>query len=299
MVSVYDQLSGDLIMSNEIMNVVDTVREGNKYRHIFKDNFITQSVIHVNLRVTEGKIDLYRIFNEFGHTDRYPFIQYQTSDGTIFFKFKEDDIVRYLKDEYYGDVISKWFENSPYGISFKIKITDKEGDKFIAINLNENGRIEYKTQWKENDKATMEDIKKTYVYVNDLIKKINKENSRFKFDIPDESEFKYAFINTIQRFELPEKFIINHNDFSEFSRYFYPYVSLVIEPRKRQAKIQKGEEKSKYGTYLRYKRVSKYENQARLEQRIMYFLRNYEYNDNSLANEIAKQFNITEERAMN
>ena len=69
-------------------------------------------------------------------------------------------------------------------------------------------------------------------------------------------------MNTILKFELPDNFIINHNDLSEFSRYFYPYVALVIEPRKRQAKVQKGTEKSKFGTYLRYKRVSKYENQG-------------------------------------
>lgn len=299
MTSVYDTISGDLIMANEIMSVVDAVRESNDYKNIFRENFITLSTINVNLRISEGKIDLYRIFNEFEQTDRYPFIQYQTPDGTIFFKFRENDIMNYLKDDEYSNVLGKWFENSPYGISFKVKINDKGRDQFIAITLNESGRIEYKTQWKEEDMATVDDIKKTYIYVEDLIKKINKENSKVKIEIPEQSEFTFAFINTIQKFELPDKFVMNHNDFSEFSRYFYPYVSLVIDPRKRQAKVSKGDDKSKYGTYLRYKRVSKYDNQQRLETRIMYFLRNYEYNDQSLANEIAKQFNITEERAMN
>jgi hypothetical protein len=96
---------------------------------------------------------------------------------------------------------------------------------------------------------------------------------------------------------LPNNFIINHNDLSNFSRGFYPYVALVIEPRKRQAKVQKGNDKSKFGTYLRYKRVSKYENQTRIEQRIMYFIRNFEFTEKSLANEISKQFNITEDKA--
>ena len=59
---------------------------------------------------------------------------------------------------------------------------------------------------------------------------------------------------------------------------------MVIEPRKRQSKIKKGTEKSKFGTYLRYKRVSKYENQARIEQRVLYFIRNYDYNDQTLSN---------------
>ena len=298
MMTIFDTVNNDLIMNNEIMNVVEAVKISEEYKTIFRDNYITQSVIHVNLRISDGKIDLYRIFNEFNPTDEYPFLQYQTADGTIFFKFKEAEIMTYLQKKENTEVLSKWFENSPYGISFKVKINENDSDRFTAINLNDSGRIEYKTQWKEEDMATIEDIRETYNYVKDLIKKINTEKNKVKIDIPDDSEFKYAFINTIQKFELPEQYVINHNDLSEFSRYFYPYVALVIEPRKRQAKVQKGTEKSKFGTYLRYKRVSKYENQQRLEQRIMYFMRNYEYNDQSLANEISKQFNITEHRAM-
>ena len=54
---------------------------------------------------------------------------------------------------------------------------------------------------------------------------------------------------------------------------------------------------SKYGTYPRYKRVNKYENQARLEQRILYLLRNFDNSIQVLANEVSKQFNITIDRA--
>jgi len=297
--TTFETINNDLIMDNEIMSVVEAVKHEKEYKRIFKDNYITQSVIHVNLRLLEGsKIDLFRIFNEFIPTEQYPFIQYQKPDGQIIFKFQENEILDYLKKKENMDVLGKWFENAPYGISFKVKIFEKNTDKFMAINLNESGRIEYKTQWKEEDMATIEDIKHTYNYVKDLINKINSERNRVKIDTPYDSEFKYAFINTIQKFELPDDFVINHNDLSEFSRFFYPYVALVIEPRKRQSKIQKGDEKSKFGTYLRYKRVSKYENQARMEQRILYFMRNYDYNDQSLSNEISKQFNITEERAM-
>ena len=35
--------------------------------------------------------------------------------------------------------------------------------------------------------------------------------------------------------------------------------------------------KSKYGTYLRYKRVSKFENEAKVKHRIIHFIKNYEY----------------------
>jgi len=294
----FETIYNDLFIENEIMNVVEDVKESDKYKSIFKDNFITQSVIHVNLRIATGKIDLFRIFNEFVPNDKYPFIQYQTQDGQIVFKFKENVIYNYIKIKENYEVMSKWFENSLYGISFKIKIIDKEkNERFTAINLNESGRIEYKTQWKEEDMATLNDINNSYVYVKDLLKIINKNKNRVTFENPDDSEFKFAFINTIQKFELPDKYTINHNDLSDFCRFFYPFISTVIEPRKRHSKIQKNNDKSKYGTYLRYKRVSKYDNPIRIEQRIMYFMRNYEYNDTFLTNEISKQFNITEEKA--
>lgn len=300
--NVYESINNDLIMENEIVHLVEEVKRNEKFEQIFKENYVTQSVIHVNLRIVNGnKLDMYRIFNEFQTTDSYPYIQYQTIERGGDYKYKEDEIYNYVKDKDNLEVLYKWFENAPYGISFKVKITDKKSgnkDKFMSIGLNESGRIEYKTQWQESDGATIDDIKETYVYVKNLVEKINKESPRNKIIVPENEEFKYAFINTIQKFELPEKFTINHNDLSEFSRFFYPYVALVIEPRKRQAKAPKLNDKSKFGTYLRYKRVSKYENQARLEQRIIFFLRNYEFQDNKLASELAKQFNITEEKAL-
>ena len=57
-------------------------------------------------------------------------------------------------------------------------------------------------------------------------------------------------------------------------------------------------ESSKYGTDLRYKRVTKYENKAKIENRIIYFMRNYDYTDKQLIKEISKQFNINESRSI-
>jgi hypothetical protein len=85
---------------------------------------------------------------------------------------------------------------------------------------------------------------------------------------------------------------------SDFARYFYPYVSVVIEPRKRMSKKGSSEDKSKYGTYLRYKRISGFDNESKIENRIIYFLRNYEFIPKLLAVEIAKQFNITDKDAL-
>ena len=315
--TIYETINNDLVLLNEITTNVELIKKNNiDYKYIFKEtNYITQSVIHVylkNLNIDASKkqedkmsltiknvksktdINLFRVFDNFIINDDYPFVQYQTSDGNLNFKFNNKNL---MENQGKKNLLSKWFENAPYGINFKVKIKEKNIIKFIAINLSSNGKIEYKTQWKEEDMAKIEDVVNTYDYIKNLIRKINNENKKINIEIPNNDDFKFAFINTIQKFELPNKFIINHNDLSEFSRYFFPYVALVIEPRKRQSKIKKEIEKSKFGTYLRFKRVNKYENQTRIEHRILYFIRNYEYNTKSLANEISKQFNITIERA--
>jgi hypothetical protein len=119
--------------------------------------------------------------------------------------------------------------------------------------------------------------------------------------LPEDSNYKYAFINTIQKFTLQfgkTQYKINHNDLSDFSRFFYTYVALMIEPRKRVSKATEStSEFSKFGTYLRYKRISNYENKTRMHLRMLYFLRNFEISDKELIDEIAKQFNITQEAA--
>ncbi len=300
MINVYETLSNDLIIENEITSMVENIKLKDNFTRGFKTTYVIQSIIHLKLRQKnpDNKIDLYRIFNEFIVDKKYPFISYQTIDGNIVYKSNEQMINEFMKKSDNLETITKWYENVPYGISIKFKISDKFGERFMGVTISDSGRIEYKIVWKEEDMAVIEDIKATYGHVRDIIKKINLEKNRHKFEDPEDSEFKYAFINTIQQFELPEKFIIDHNDLSDFSRFFYPYVALQIDPKKRQSKGgEKEEEFSKYGTFLRYKRVSKYDNQTRIEQRILYFLRNYDITDNVLVNEISRQFNITTEKA--
>jgi hypothetical protein len=147
----------------------------------------------------------------------------------------------------------------------------------------------------------MNDVINTYDYVKDLVDRINKtlENHPRKISVrkPENYEFRFAFINCIQRFKLPNNKVINHNDLSDFCIYFYPYISLQIDPKKRIGKTTTEETKSKYGSYLRYKRVSKFDNTAKIEQRILSYIRNFDFEDDILAEEISKQFNITTERA--
>ena len=69
-------------------------------------------------------------------------------------------------------IASKWFENSPYGINFKIKVksSDIKGgstNKYIAVTMFETGRLEYKATWKEEDHATNDDVLGTYKYIKD------------------------------------------------------------------------------------------------------------------------------------
>ena len=299
----YLTISNDTKMEKEIYQTIENAKLdldklSNKYSKLYLPTYIIQSIIHVNIldprnitgTISDSKFNLYRIFDNFITNHEYPFIQYMSQDSQVTYKYYTKSGV--LEDQ---ELLTKWFENSPYGLNFKIKLNEL---KYISINFLENGRIEYKITWKERDMATIEDINESYTYVRNLIKKINSENKKIKILPPVNERFKYAFINTIQKFHLPETFKINHNDLSEFSRLFFPYVSLVIEPKKRVSKRGISENKSsKYGTYLRYKRISNYENVTRMHLRILYFLRNYDLSDRELIDEIAKQFNITSELA--
>lgn len=331
--NVFDTIYNSIVIEKEITDLIETtkINKRSEYMKIFEDgNFITQSVIHVNLDIYDEqleienkenltkinnetgeygsvllpKLDLFRIFNDFTPDIRYPFIQYQVPDGQIIMKYYEPYMYEFSKSKDNIEMITKWFENSPYGISFKVRLSNFNSesnseilDKFMAINIGDIGKVEYKTQWKEEDSANIHDIINTYSYVKELVTKINStllnHPRKISIRIPEDHEFKFAFINCIQKFKLPGNKIINHNDFSEFSRFFFPYVALVIEPRKRISKASTAELKSKYGSYLRYKRVSKFENQGKIEQRILSYLRNFDIDDNLLAEEISKQFNIT------
>jgi len=294
-------IQNDIKLENIIEETVQKAKSklGN-FNSLFNENHIIQSIIHVNIQdpknitgtISDHKFNLYRIFDNFIVNETYPFIQYQTADSQLRYKFftkskKTDNL----------DNLTKWFENTPYGISFKIKIYNTKlnnDNKYISINLHESGRIEYKNTWKEENEITVNDINNTYNYVRDVLKKVNSENKKIKIILPVDEKFKYAFINTIQKFTIQEKFKINHNDLSEFAIFFYPYISLVIEPKKRKSKKQDVvNDSSKYGTYLRYKRISKYDNRTKMHLRILYFLRNYELNDRELIDEISKQYNIT------
>ena len=296
MSNVFTTLNNDLILENEITKTLESIDISKS--NIFKQNYITHTVIHSYIVHTNifnfDYLDLFRIWDNFETSEDYPFVQYQLIDGNFLYKFYTK-----TKENDENAIKAKWFENNPYGISFKVKTNQKGGslNKYLAVNLFETGRLEYKIQWKEEDYATFEDIQDTYNYIKNIIKKINSENVKMKLEIPKENDFNFAFINSIQKVEFEGTKTINHNDLSDFCRNFYPFVSLVIEPRKRTSSTGKISTSSKYGTYLRYKRVSKFENEAKVKHRIIHFIKNYEYTEISLIKEIARQFNISEKKS--
>ena len=316
-----DTIYNELIIENEICNFVQetSMKEYDNYENIFtSENYIIQSNIHVNLVVVDNeeienanandgsanlsipKLDLFRVFYDFVPSDIYPFIQYQLFDGQIpTIKYHENYMYEATKTKSDIDMIRNWFENSPYGISFKMRVKE---NKFIVINLNEVGKIEYKSNWKEEEYATILDVIKTYIDIKNLVISINAllqtHPKKMYIKIPEDYEFRFAFINSIQSFKLPESTIISHNDFSHLCSLFYPYVAIVSEYNNKDETSLSTEKKIKYGTYLRYKRVSKFDNKHKIEQRILSYLKNYNFSEGVLIHEISRQFNLSIEKTI-
>lgn len=302
----YLSIQNDLRLEKEIYDLVEETQikyfNTKEFKSMYHDNYILHSTIYINLNnpknitgtVVEGKFSLYRIFDNFIVDDEFPFIQYNNVDGQTTYKFKNVNI-----NEDKQELLKKWFETQyAHGLVFRIRRNNDEkydDNKYVSVKFLENGRIDYSITWKEKYKATIEDIKDSYEIIYKLLKKINRENNKIKIIPPEDEDFKYAFINSIQKFELPKNLKINHNDLSEFGRLFFPYISIVIDPKKRTSKNKDVSELSKTGTYLRYKRISNYENRTRIHMRILYYIRNYVVSDKDLIKEIANQFNITDE----
>lgn len=284
--SIAQQITQDITVENEITKTVQETKRYNINKYFQHDNHIIQSTTHINLIVND--LSLYRIMDNYILSEQYPFIQYIDSQHSVVKVFNKDK--NYIREK----ISPKFFESEQSGLNFRI-ITGP--DRHIHIKLSNKGRVEYKTSMKEEDKITIQDIKLTHVYVNNLIDKINSENIYQSIPQPNPSDFNFAYINTIQKFTLPGSHLIKHNDLSDFVRFFYPYITIVIDPKKRESK-DKSSTSGKYGTYFRYRKISMYDNDSRIEHRIRYFYKNYEFTNESLANEISNIFNVTIPQAM-
>lgn len=284
-------------LSFKIENIYHDVYENNKINYT-STNYITQIQLEIKL-ISEDllnfqRLELYKIFDNFKLNKKYVFIQYTQFNNDSIFKFDEETIDYLIREKDLYINILKWFNVSEYGLIFRINYNDN----FIPLNIfiDVVGRMVIKFYWKEEDKITTEQIKDYYYVIKDLINDIN-EIIESKIEIPTDEQFKILFITSLEKFNLSGKKEINHNELSNFSRLFYPYFSLVIEPNKRKSENETKKDFSKYGTYLRYKRINDYENITKIENRIKYFIRYVDISNKDIINEIAKQFNLTNNKA--
>lgn len=280
-------------LSFKIENIYHDVYTQNKINYT-AINYITQIQYEIKLISDDllnfQRLELYKIFDNFKLNKKYIFIQYTQFNNDTIFKFDEESIDYLIKEKDLYVNILKWFNVSEYGLIFRILYNDN----FIPLNIliDVVGRMVIKFYWKEEDKITVDQINNYYFVVRDLIKDIN-DIIESKIEIPTDEQFKILFMTSLERFTLSAKKEINHNELSNFSRLFYPYFSLVIEPNKRKSENENKKDFSKYGTYLRYKRINDFENIIRIENRIKYFIKYVDISNKEIINEIAKQFNLT------
>lgn len=330
---IFESKQNSLLMDNQVMQIIEVLQVNDS---IFNENYITQSILRTYVSENFKSINLTTVLNNFILSPKYPFAQLKAYDSIPTAKLYRDINTTVLSptQEDLNRNMLKWITKSPYGLSFKIKISDPQFErqtKYLSVTLNNTGKVDCQMQWKETDRFTISEVNMAYDYVADLITKINQENSSdihlanneniINLDIPDSSDYAFAFVNSICKFSLVGiddvnagntntnnsnsstvsksgnvSFIINHQDLSDFARYFYPYVSLVIEPSKKSASVPAAE--SKQGTYLRFNRINNFDSKTRVENRILYFLKNYDTTDQQLALEIAKNFNTSNEAAL-
>jgi len=295
----YDNNIVNIVLNNQIEKIVS---DTNKYKNIniINNENLIQIEIHVDLEISNSKkvnkINFFNIFNNFNLDEKYIFIQYTKNNGNMIFKLNENIINERVKDSDYYNKVVNWFNNNKYGLTFKIDAL--EGKFPLSVNINILGQLKYKLHFKEEDNVNINDINKYNYIIRDLITEINKY-SNIKFIIPKDEDFKINFMTLFEKINIKNNKSINHNDLSKFSKLFYPYVALVIDPKKRTSTTKQTEENvSKFGTYLRYKRISKYEDVNKIEDRIKYYLKNYDTTSQQIIDVIEKQFNIIHEKAV-
>lgn len=327
--SIFTDITPNLILNEQIFDIVHNIsmKNSNQINKIITSNNIIQAKIVVKLQSKDvmnfNRLELFKIFNDFTLNNKYIFVQLTELNKKTVYKFNEKVINDIIQNSTLNEIndnlteenpdtlsfinedaastlkykqIVNWFNKNKLGLTFKVWLDNKT----YSIHISLTGDLYYKVHWKEEDKKGYEDIIKSYDLIKQIIKDINKTSITNKFTVPLDNDFETMFVSSIAEFKLPNDSIINHNVLSDFSRLFYPYFALVIEPRKRISQTHKTDEKiSKYGTYLRYKRISNYEDNKQIETQIKKYIQYYDATTTQIINMICKQFNITIETAQN
>ena len=327
--SIFTDITPNLILNQEIFDIVQevSIKNSNQINKIITSNNIIQAKIIVKLQSKDvmnfNRLELFKIFNDFTLNNKYIFVQLTELNKKTVYKFNEKVINDIIQNSAINEIndnlteenpdtlsfinedaastlkykqIVNWFNKNKLGLTFKVWLDNKT----YSIHISLTGDLYYKVHWKEDDHKGYEDIIKSYDLIKQIIKDINKTSITNKFTVPLDNDFETMFVSSIAEFKLPNDVIINHNVLSDFSRLFYPYFALVIEPRKRISQTHKSDQKvSKYGTYLRYKRISNYEDNKQIETQIKKYIQYYDATTTQIINMICKQFNITTESAQN
>lgn len=277
----YNKINLELFTKTKPFDIYsNTITNYDTFKY-FKNLYITIASIKINIQT--DPIDLYLIFENFELTKTIPFMRYHSKNHKSFVKF----YTNVSKKE--KDFFLKWIENTPVGISIKIFL--EKYKKYVTLKIYESGRIEYITQWKEDENITIQDVEETYPTIIGILKNIKRVSGRIKLKIPTVDDFNIEFINAIQTFDIPGNKNINYNIFQVFAKYFFPMISYVSQGEN---------ESNKHGAHLIYKRVSKYQQNLtkRIENNIADILRNYEYTQENLIQHVVTQLNISRDDAI-
>lgn len=135
------------------------------------DYNLIQLFIKINFNTSNKKIFINRnLFNFYETNEIIPFMRFKdTVNKVVFNKFKIEHINNILKD--------KWIEKQPNGISFKLRFSDKKSsplyNRFASVELHDDGKIDIKCNWKDDDNTTFEMVKQVISLLNDKISEIN------------------------------------------------------------------------------------------------------------------------------
>jgi hypothetical protein len=119
-VNTFGSIKNDAILEKQIYDIVEktkhTLTEHKTFNKYFEPNYVILSTIHVNLNnpknltgtISQDKYNLYKIFDNYIVSEEFPFIQYQTPDSQLTYKF-------YTKTKKIDDneILTKWFEYAP------------------------------------------------------------------------------------------------------------------------------------------------------------------------------------------
>ena len=295
---VHNVITNDLILYNQSIRIIRDIQCNNDYKKYLKSINIIQGILkkdtelslrgikNTDLSKDRKIIDLYLIFDSFKLSKKYPFIHYQKKQNYD----RNVKLYEYL-DTDTKELAKKWFDSKPIGISIKLFLQNY--NKYMTVNIYETGKIEYKTQWKETNNITINDIKETLDNVTSLIQYINKCVGKKVIKVPSKEEFVFEFINANLIFHLPK--IINHKVFISFANNFFSYINTVFK------KIPPAQEKNKeyilkQTSQLIYKRTSRYHTnlQNRKDNFIIYIIKNYQQNTPEFNKIISERLNIDE-----